>query len=105
MEQKAILIIGNVSVGVLAILLTLILIGICILIKNENTYKQHTIIDRAILKYQLHCVANGKKFEVGYQDVERYDRTLSRFWDWGYKRLLPKDKLELIEPFIKEEVK
>jgi hypothetical protein len=33
--------------------------------------------------------------------MEDYDDTLFRLWDWGYKRILPKQYFELIKPYIK----
>ena len=38
--------------------------------------------------------------EVDYRDEESYERTLYRLYDWGYTRILPADKMELIKPFI-----
>lgn len=76
-----------------------------IFIKNENTYRQHAKIDNAILRYQLCCIKKKVKPLVNYSDVERYAVTLRRLWDWGYTNILPKEKFELIKPFIKEEKK
>lgn len=100
--QNAILIFENVSLGILALLIMMIFVCIYMLVKNDITFKNHRIIDNAILKYQLHCIAKKIPFEVDYGDVEDYDTTLYRFWDWGYTRLLPKEKFELIKPFIKK---
>ena len=74
--------------------------------KNENVYKNHVIITRAIFAYKMYCLKEDYKaqYDVNYEDMERYSRTLLRFWDWGYKHILPKDKFEIIKPFIGQEV-
>lgn len=41
-----------------------------------------------------------KKNDVDYDDMENYVVTLWRLWDWGYTRILPKDKFEIIKPYI-----
>ena len=37
---------------------------------------------------------------VSYDDMESDNKTLLRLWDWGYTRILPPEKFELIKPFI-----
>lgn len=74
-------------------------------IKNENTYRQHVRIENAIGDYQMQCAVNKIPFQVDYIDMELYDATLFRVWDWGYANILPKGKFELIKPFIKEKQK
>jgi hypothetical protein len=74
-------------------------------VKNEITYLQHSKIDNAILRYQLDCISKQTRPLVDYIDAEKYTCTLYRLWDWGYTRILPKEKFELIKPFIKEEKK
>ncbi len=37
--------------------------------------------------------------------MEGYDKTLWRWWDWGYKNILPKEDYELIKPYIQEKRK
>ena len=75
--------------------------------KNENTYKNHIIITKAIYNYKIALIENGILEEglVDYDDMRGYEATLFRFWDWGYKNILPKDKFEIIKPYIKEEAK
>lgn len=69
--------------------------------KNDNTYKNHMIIYYAIREYRRHCIDHNSVALVHYEDVEAYDTTLNRLWDWGYTRILPQEKFEIIKPFIK----
>jgi hypothetical protein len=76
------------------------------LIKNEFTYRNQIIIVHAIHDYNMYLIENGQ-FDINnpsvtYADMEDYDTTQKRFWDWGYTRILPPEKFELIKPFIKE---
>ena len=83
----------------------ILVIGVIIAIKNGNTYRNHKKIVDAIFAYKLWCLNHGDYAamqRVDYEHEESYERTLFRLWDWGYKRILPPDKLELIKPFIKE---
>lgn len=89
----------------------LILIGLCIIAlifcfvmlkKNDNTYTMHMKIVNAICNYQLQCISNKETYKVNYNDMESYDRTMFRLWDWGYTHILPKEKFEIIKPYIKE---
>lgn len=91
-----------------------ILISICLLIiygvftiyyliKNDVTCNHHIRIVEAIAAYKKHCIlygSSGSEDLVNYDDMEDYDKTLWRLWDWGYKRILPKEKYELIKEYI-----
>jgi hypothetical protein len=33
--------------------------------------------------------------------MEDYNKTLFRFWDWGYKRIVPKEIYNRIKDYIK----
>lgn len=73
-------------------------------LKNMNTVKNHMRILNAITDYQNDCVKKDmykEALNVTIQDKEDYDKTFWRLWDWGYKRILPKDKFEIIKPYIK----
>ncbi len=72
-----------------------------IFIKNLNTCKQHGKISDAIHKYNICCIRTRLYDNmVDYSEMEHYDQTLFRLWDWGYKRILPPEKFELVKPFI-----
>lgn len=69
--------------------------------KNKITYEKVKKISEAIYAYQIDCIKNGVSSIVDYKDKEDYDETFWRLWDWGYTRILPKDKFEIIKPYIK----
>lgn len=70
-------------------------------IRNVFTYKNHTIIDTAIFLYQMDLINdNVYEFDVSCGDEESYESTLKRWWDWGYERILPPEKYEIIKPYI-----
>lgn len=75
--------------------------------KNDSCLKNRMIIMNAIHDYCMYQLANNiiAANVVSYCDMEDYDKTLKRFWDWGYTRILPHDKFMLIRPFILEEYK
>lgn len=89
----------------------------CVMIvKNCVTYHNHRIISRAIYYYSIATI--HEYFEAGkiddvdyivtYDDMEQYEKTIWRLWDWGYTRILPTEKFEIIKPYIeqtKEELK
>ena len=68
--------------------------------KNVNTLNNTKKIMNAICKYRIEYVLHKIEPIVAYKDMESYEATLFRIWDWGYKRILPKDKFEIIEPYI-----
>ena len=73
-------------------------------VKNINTFNCHDAISEAIYKYKIACI-EGCDWDalhlVEYIDMEDYDKTFLRFWDWGYTRILPQDKFKIIKPYIK----
>ena len=95
----------NIVLVVLFILLTIDVLSLITLkildFKNENTYENTCKISKAIYCYWADCIVNGVKIIVDYEDQEEYEKTFWRLWDWGYTRILPKDKFEIIKPYIK----
>lgn len=82
-------------------IIAIIAIFVYLFFKNDNTYNQQIKILAAIRDYGIDCIHKGKQPMVDYDDVEKYDSTLYRFWDWGYKNILPKEKYEIIKSYIK----
>lgn len=70
------------------------------LVKNETTCTNQLIITTAIGSYRLNCILNDQRPDVNYDDMESYTKTLWRLWDWGCKRILPKEKYEIIKDYI-----
>lgn len=63
--------------------------------KSDNALDMQIYIASGIHQYIL---AGGT--DVTYADMESYLRTIIRFWDWGYTRILPPDKFEKIRPYL-----
>ena len=77
------------------------------LVKHEIIRKNRLIISDAIHRYRMNVIAKHDfknsfepKYDVAFEDMEPYDKTFWRLWDWSYKRILPKDKFAIIEPYI-----
>ena len=86
---------------VIGILMAVILIlAVIIGVKNLVTLMNHDRINNAIHLYEMQCLYKTKEPLVSYEDMESYESTLFRLWDWGYKRILPPEKFEIIKPFI-----
>lgn len=89
--------------------LIVIFLGIIIMAKNNNTLKNRQLIIDAISLYHeftfdVCCFDNCNPFssiEVDFSDMEPYLKTLFRVHDWGYSKILPPNKMEIIKPFLK----
>lgn len=81
----------------------ILLISLCVvaLAKNVVTYYWYKKIFDAIYEYRKMCIYNSEQPKVNYTDVESYASTFCRVWDWWYRSILPKDKLDIIKPFMK----
>lgn len=87
----------------LFICLLFLLFFIC---KNYNTYAIRHKILNAIHDYRMmviinRSVTNKLSLDVDFNDMEDYFTTLLRFWDWGYKNILTKERYEIIKDYIK----
>jgi len=86
-----------------AIILSALVVSVVILIKLHNAAYNHAIIIFAIAwrkKDRLEAEDFQHINDVDWSDMEDLEKTCYRLTDWGYKRILPKEKYELIEPFI-----
>ena len=70
--------------------------------KINNAFKNHKIIIKAIYEHNTACINTFTYplYRIRYDEMEDIDKTISRFWDWGYTRILPKDRYELIKNLI-----
>lgn len=89
------------------VLLTILSLGVilCVIafIKNEITYKNHMIINNAIGEYNRSKAGVRKESDCNlYACMESYDNTFYRINDWGYENILPRDKMDIIRPYIKD---
>lgn len=81
-----------------------VMLGLCLvmIVRNEVTYHNRELISNAIFKYHCDCFEKHRPILVTYLDRENYNATLFRIWDFGYTRILPKEKFEIIREFIEE---
>lgn len=84
-----------------AFMVTSVIFNVFIVVKSFNTLNNHSKILSAIDAYTTEI----KDYENGLlliDNMESFNQTLFRFWDWGYTRILPKEDYEWIKPYIKE---
>lgn len=86
-------------------ILILLVANFIYVLKNNNTLNKRLIIANAIYDYQCDMTYKNSKILVSYSDMESYEETQNRIFDWGYKNILPPDKYELIEPYINKNTK
>ena len=86
---------------VINVLVVTLFLCIMMLIKNEVTYHHRMRILKAIEEYKNMCFDYERMNDINCDDMENYVLTLLRIWDWGYTRILPNDKFEIIKPYIK----
>lgn len=80
----------------------LLIFSVVIIFRSEVAYRNQTIIGDAVYRYSMDMI-NKDMFmqrEVCFNDIEPFERTLFRLWDFGYTRLLPPEKFEIIKPYI-----
>ena len=71
-------------------------------IKNENAYRNRLKILNAMHKYNMD-MCDQKKFDLvlEYSDfMEPYTITILRFWDWGYRHIVPRPVFEKIAKYL-----
>ena len=66
-----------------------------------NSSKRYKAVMKAILEYQKDCCRNCEESYVSLSDMQSFLKTFIRIWDWGYTDILPREKFELIKPYIK----
>lgn len=75
-----------------------LLLSLFFLLRCPIAFRNQNIIIDAIFQYRKESFMNNK---VSYYDMESIITTTFRFWDFGYKHILPEDKFEIIEPYLK----
>lgn len=77
---------------------------VILLLKNNNTYKNHIILLNAIAEHNRVAILEDQCDKcISYECIESYYKTLFNLFDWGYKNLVPRDVYKRIEPFIDKE--
>ena len=88
---------------VIPVLLMIAIVGVIgfLCLKIHATFAMRELVEDAIFEYRLdYRIDNNMEPVVGYTDMESFEYTLFRFWDLSYKRILPKEKLAVIESYI-----
>lgn len=102
---------ASVIVSLIFLILGIVGIVLCVvgIIKTYNTHKNRDIIIHAIADYRFRMIDEHDwtspdpiEYEVDYSDMEDYLETDCRWTDWGYTRILPPDKFEIIKPYIQD---
>lgn len=80
-----------------------------LMIRAKVSEINHLKILDAIFKYQKHFLTPGVFLKdipddqrVEFDDMESFEATMWRFWDFGCTRILPKEKYKLVESFIEK---
>ena len=88
----------EIYIPLLGVIIILLIVA---LVKNEVTYRNRLKILNAIFRYDLDQIDLGIcYFPDLVSEMESYDKTLWRWWDWGYTKILPPNYFKLIKPFI-----
>ena len=90
MSNKKLVIISSICVW------SLILLGV----KGCVTTSHHWRINDAIYLYRMECIQNHVESEVSQADMEDFNETLWRLWDWSDKRILSREDYAKIEKYI-----
>ena len=80
-----------------AFLLFIVFCFFYIIIKNIHTYNIRGKIFEAIDAYN----DNSNLDKISYKNIEAYEKTLYRFWDWGTKRIVDEHTYTKIKDYIK----
>lgn len=88
---------------IIAIFLLVFVLLVLAVIKNEVTFRNRMRISDAICDYDINCIREDRGSDsIPCNHMESYDDTFSRFWDWGYKHILPEEDFKKIEKYIKK---
>lgn len=88
---------------IIAIFLLVFVLLVLAVIKNEVTFRNRMRILDAIYDYDINCIREDRGSDyIEWNHMESYDDTFSRFWDWGYKHILPEEDFKKIEKYIKK---
>ena len=81
-------------------ILAAILLVLAVLVKMVVTGVNHWHIIDAIYFYKMDCQAESREGTVDYADMEEYEETLWRLWDWSDRNILSSEDYAKIKPYI-----
>ena len=79
----------------------IIISGLFLIHKSDNTLDKRRAICVAIYKYRRDCILSDKPALINFEDMEPFEATLLRVWDFGHENILPEEKYNLIKEYIK----
>lgn len=85
---------------VIAVLCFTFLVFILLDKKHDRANENYNLIFNAVYNYRMHCVASDEKPLVNYSEIESVLHNTLRIWDWGYSKMLPNLKYEIIKNYI-----
>lgn len=65
------------------------------LIRNTVAYQNRVKILNAIYAYNLNHIST-----ISYGEMEPYEFTLFRIWDFGCTRIVPLETFKMIQPYL-----
>ena len=92
---------------IIFVAVVLLVITLFMSIRNEIAYRNRCKIIDAIYDYGTYLLIDKDDLEAPiktkliYGKMESYHKTMIRFWDFGCKRILPKQEFDKIKNFIK----
>lgn len=82
--------------------LFLMILSLVAMVKDTYSFRAYRTIHNAISEWGLdNPNVSEKEFVEMFHSMREYPKPFSRLFDWGYKNILPADKFEVIEPFIR----
>ncbi len=85
---------------------TVLTIALLSLARTFAVGANHFYISNAILAYKMDCIHKFHIIDstVNFDDMEDFNKTWLRLWDWSNRRILDTDKYFKIRPYIGEVV-
>ena len=96
-----------VLVSLIIFVAVVLVITLFMSIRNEVACHNRCKIIDAIYDYGTYLIRDKDDLEASiktkliYDKMESYHKTMIRFWDFGCKRILPKQEFDKIKDFIK----
>ena len=81
-------------------ILAAILLALAVMAKMVVTGVNHWRVINAIYFYKMDCLTENREDTVDYAEMEEYDKTLWRWWDWSDRNILSCEDYAKIKPYI-----
>ena len=78
-----------------------IIVCLYMLVRTKVAYRNQMRVCDAVYLYSVRCLNRGEEPKVFFDDMEPFEDTMYRLFDFGCGRILPKEKFLLIKPFLK----